>query len=117
MAVNNTQPMAVNSSLLELLCIVYSHGCCVLFAAKPAAAPQCQSSCQIAATPLVGQQIQRPALSAALAVATCEASACNGHAARGTGHGLATAGPACSDPNTDLLWPWNSLTGCFLPLA
>jgi hypothetical protein len=36
---------------------------------KPAAAtPQCQSSCQIAATPLVGQQIQRLAPPAADAV-------------------------------------------------
>jgi hypothetical protein len=30
---------------------------CVLFTARLAATPQCQSSCQIAATPLVGQQI------------------------------------------------------------
>jgi hypothetical protein len=26
-------------------------------------------------------------------------------------------GPPYSDPNTDLLWPWNSLTACFMPLA
>jgi hypothetical protein len=31
---------------------------CVLFTARLAATPQCQSSCQIAATPLVGQQIE-----------------------------------------------------------
>jgi len=35
--------------------------------------PQCQSRYQIAATPLMGQQIQRPAPSAPLAAATCEA--------------------------------------------
>jgi hypothetical protein len=66
-----------------LLCIVYSQTCghhplCVLFTAKLAATTQfeetqCQSSCQIAATPLVGQQIQRIAPSAAIAAATCEA--------------------------------------------
>jgi hypothetical protein len=40
---------------------------------RPPLSAQCQSSCQIAATPLVGQQIQRPAPSAALAAATYEA--------------------------------------------
>ena len=45
----------------------------LLLTARLVATPQWQSSCQIAATPLVGQQIQRPAPSAALAAATCEA--------------------------------------------
>jgi hypothetical protein len=61
---------AIHGALAKMSSI----GCCVLFTARPAATPQCQSSCQIAATLLVGQQIQRPAPSAALlAVATCEA--------------------------------------------
>jgi hypothetical protein len=47
-----------------LLCIVYSQTC-----GHPSMP---QSNYQIAATPLVGQQIQRPAPSAALAAATCE---------------------------------------------